>query len=126
MSTIDQQYLLTSYFPFGTLKDSNFRQMRYALFNGPCPALMSILRQKGGSMTQRHNGTILDYDLSRRRGIVELLEQNQKVPFYSTSFYSGQVTREPRIGEAVWVAMSQDPRGSSDEIVLGVWVRNPD
>jgi len=77
-------------------------------------------------MTQRHNGTILDYDLSRRRGIVELLEQNQKVPFYSTSFYSGQVTREPRIGEAVWVAMSQDPRGSSDEIVLGVWVRNPD
>ena len=72
-------------------------------------------------MTQKYEGRILSYDPSNRTGQVEI--SGVHVVFHSTCFYSGRVTRQPRNGEAVSVALSSEPEHATLRDVHGVWVR---
>lgn len=73
-------------------------------------------------MMSKYNGTVVAYDQHTRLGEIQLNEQRARVPFHSTSFYAGRVTRQPRTGDHVSIAITGDPASATMIHVCGVWV----
>lgn len=70
--------------------------------------------------TCRYPGVVKEYSPSSCSGVLEL-ENGVRVTFSSTTFYSGRVTRAPRVGEAISVAVRDHEPPFELRDVLGVW-----
>lgn len=73
-------------------------------------------------VTQKHEGKVLSYDPHTHKGLIEL-NSGVQVPLHSTLFYSGRITRQPRIGEPVMVAIQGEPEKAVLKDIHGVWTK---
>jgi len=73
-------------------------------------------------MIRKYLGEVVSYDHRNRTGKVLLSKSRVNLPFYSTSFYSGLVVRDPRSGDQVLVAISVEPEVATVKDIQGVWV----
>ena len=80
----------------------------------------------------KYLGYIYQYDPDRMIGIIELVPSGKRVSFFGMTFYSGQVTRNPRINEVVIVSVrkdiswliKKDINHLSIQDIQGVWALN--
>jgi len=66
----------------------------------------------------KYPAVVEGYHDAHMRGVAKL-EDGQLVPFHSTNFYAGRVTRPPRAGESVQIAL--EDKGEDGIVVHGVW-----